>query len=214
MTWSLPEPRWADLYIPDPPGRQSAGTPLLVDDAATVVIPAQPESDPLICYCFGVPERLLKQAALQHELHEVADLTAHTRAGGGCGSCHPDLEDLLRELWREVEARGYVVLCHELGVTPGGLAELTTDDSLAAAYDSLPGLAKVARITDVLNKEVRPYLQGDGGDLTLIDVDGDRVIVHLIGSCSSCAASTLTLRGLVEERLRQYVSPRLEVIAV
>lgn len=216
MAWQPVEPLWRQLYIPDPPGRADLSSPTALLDP----LPEGPGStsaspeDPLICYCFGIPRRTIRKAALAHELQTAAEVTQATKAGGGCGSCHPDLEELLGELWAEVQDKGYVVMCHELGVNPGGEEHADADEATAAAFEALPSLARVAKITDVLNKEVRPYLQGDGGDLTLIDIDGNRVIVNLIGSCSSCSASALTLRGLVEERLRQYVSPRLEVIAV
>lgn len=201
------------MYLPDPPGRESAVAVMEVASAPALAAPPA-DDDPLICYCFGIPRSTIRKAILAHELHEAGDITLQTRAGGGCGSCHPDLEDELAAVWQEVEARGYVVVCHAYGVTPGGTEHVDADEAAAAAFEAMPSLARLAKITDVLNREVRPYLQGDGGDLTLLDVDGHKVIVHLIGSCSSCSASTMTLRGLVEERLRQYVSPRLEVISV
>jgi|GEM_PF-4436382 len=216
MSWQPVEPVWRQLFIPDPPGRAdlSSATALLEPLEDSVRASTSTLDDPLICYCFGIPKSTIRKAALAHELQTAAEVTQATKAGGGCGSCHPDLEDVLGELWAEVQAKGYVVMCHELGVTPGGEDHADADEATAAAFDALPSLARVAKITDVLNKEVRPFLQGDGGDLSLIDIDGNRVIVNLVGSCSSCSASALTLRGLVEERLRQYVSPRLEVIAV
>ena len=48
--------------------------------------------------------------------------------------------------------------------------------------------------------ELRPRLQRDGGDIQLIAIDGDMVIVDLKGSCAGCALSSLTLAG-VRKRL-------------
>lgn len=218
MTWTPAEPVLPWLYAPLPADHPAAQFALALaepESGGTLTAIADPASDdPLICYCFGVTRNTLRRIALQQEIHDTASLTQAARAGGGCGSCQPDLQDLLQELWQEVADRGYVVLCHEHGITPGGESADSPDAALAESFEALPALAQVAKITEILNKEVRPWLQGDGGDLTLVDVEGHRVLVSLVGACGTCPASLLTLRGLVEERLRQYVSPRLEVIAV
>ena len=52
---------------------------------------------------------------------------------------------------------------------------------------------------------LRPMLQQDGGDLELIDVDGDRVLVAMRGTCSSCPSSGLTLKGGIEAKLKELV---------
>jgi NifU-like protein len=64
-------------------------------------------------------------------------------------------------------------------------------------------------IEDVLEREIRPSLQHDGGDIDLIDVIGDRVIVATRGACASCHASQVTLKGFVEMKLKETVSPDL-----
>jgi NifU-like protein len=48
----------------------------------------------------------------------------------------------------------------------------------------------------------------------LVDVEGDRVLVQLKGACGSCASSLITLKEVIEERLRQEVLPSLIVEAV
>jgi NifU-like protein len=54
-------------------------------------------------------------------------------------------------------------------------------------------------------------LKADGGDIELIDVDGDRVVVSLRGMCSSCASSSFTLKKYIEPKLKEFVSPALYV---
>lgn len=51
--------------------------------------------------------------------------------------------------------------------------------------------------------EIRPAVKADGGDIELVAVRGGQVEVLLKGACASCAASTLTLRGALEPRLRE-----------
>jgi NifU-like protein len=54
-------------------------------------------------------------------------------------------------------------------------------------------------------------LKKDAGRLELIDVDGNRVLVRMGGSCASCAKSPVTLKHYIESRLRELVSPEIVV---
>jgi NifU-like protein len=66
-------------------------------------------------------------------------------------------------------------------------------------------------IQETLDREIRPALREDGGDIELIDVEGDRVLVAPRGACSSCPASGITMKELVENKLREFVSETLVV---
>ena len=53
---------------------------------------------------------------------------------------------------------------------------------------------------------VRPFLQADGGDVELVDVQEDgTVLVRLEGACCGCPMSQMTLKAGIEERLREQV---------
>ena len=54
----------------------------------------------------------------------------------------------------------------------------------------------------------------DGGDITLVDVQGDKVMVKLRGKCSGCKNSTLTLKTFVETTLKNTVDKNIEVVEV
>jgi NifU-like protein len=54
----------------------------------------------------------------------------------------------------------------------------------------------------------------DGGDMELIDIQGNKVLVQLHGHCNSCMASTTTMKFFVQDRLREMVDPTLDVIDV
>ncbi len=54
-------------------------------------------------------------------------------------------------------------------------------------------------------------LQQDGGDIELIDLEGNRVVVGLRGRCAMCRAAGFTLDGLVGAKLREFVAPDLVV---
>ncbi len=61
-------------------------------------------------------------------------------------------------------------------------------------------------------KQVRPYLQRDGGDVELVRITDDGIVeVRLIGSCVSCPMSIMTLRGGIERALMLEIP---EVLAV
>jgi len=70
----------------------------------------------------------------------------------------------------------------------------------------------MALIQDVLEKEIRPRLQADGGDLDLIDIDGNRVIVGLRGMCIDCPMGNMTING-IENRLKEVTSEEIKVVA-
>ncbi len=53
---------------------------------------------------------------------------------------------------------------------------------------------------------IRPALQRDGGDVTLVDVGEDNVVrVRLMGRCKGCAMSQMTLKQGIEARLKQAI---------
>lgn len=58
----------------------------------------------LICTCFGVSESSIERAIETNDLKEIAEVTKACRAGGGCRSCHPLIEDILDDFWRTKNA--------------------------------------------------------------------------------------------------------------
>ncbi|TCK60642.1 NifU family protein [Seleniivibrio woodruffii] len=70
------------------------------------------------------------------------------------------------------------------------------------------------RVEEVLD-QVRPTLQADGGDITLLDVSEDGVVkVQLTGACGSCPFSTMTLKHGVEARLKDMIPEVKEVLSI
>ncbi len=72
-------------------------------------------------------------------------------------------------------------------------------------------LEKIKRIEEVIEREIKPTLKKDGGDIHLIDVDGDFVTVSLRGACANCYSSRTTLKEYVEKKLREQVIESLIV---
>jgi len=68
-------------------------------------------------------------------------------------------------------------------------------------------------INGLLDEQIRPYLQGDGGDLHVLGLDGNRLTVHYQGACGSCPSSMSGTLVSIEQLLKT-IEPDLEVVAV
>ncbi|KGE20816.1 NifU family protein [Paenibacillus wynnii] len=68
-------------------------------------------------------------------------------------------------------------------------------------------------VLEVLDK-LRPFLQRDGGDVELIDVEDGIVKLKLMGACGSCPSSTITLKAGIERALVEEVEGVEEVVQV
>jgi NifU-like protein len=143
----------------------------------------------LVCECFGVTDLEIKRAIQESNLKTVEEVTNFTKAGGGCGNCHDRIQELIQEVRKDVRE------------------EAQAEDK----PKRLTNIQKIKMIEDVLEREIRPALRKDGGDIELIDVDGDFVMVSLRGACVSCAASQTTLKDYVEKKLREQVIDTLIV---
>lgn len=65
-------------------------------------------------------------------------------------------------------------------------------------------------VQEVLDK-LRPYLQRDGGDVQLVDVEEGVVKLRLMGACGSCPSSTITLKAGIERALLEEIPGIKEV---
>ena len=70
---------------------------------------------------------------------------------------------------------------------------------------------KILKIGKVLEQQISPQLQKDGGDIELVDIDGDVVKVKLIGVCSGCKNASMTLKNFVEAELKEKVDSSIIV---
>jgi len=72
---------------------------------------------------------------------------------------------------------------------------------------------KLVMIADLVDRDVRPYLQGDGGDLFLVGLEGSILKVHYQGACGSCPSSLSgTLAGI--ESMVKMIDPEIELVPV
>jgi nitrite reductase/ring-hydroxylating ferredoxin subunit/Fe-S cluster biogenesis protein NfuA len=132
----------------------------------------------------------------------------------------PDVQKHALDLKSAIEA------FHKLGLTriiqrlkedPRGkeiLFELVDDPAVYALFQ-MHGLVRedptvqAARVLDT----VKPYMQSHGGDVELVEVREDTVVVRLSGSCNGCSMSAVTLRNTVEEAIHEHM-PQIRNVEV
>jgi len=71
-----------------------------------------------------------------------------------------------------------------------------SDDTAGAAFT-------FEAVQEIMDEMVRPALQGDGGDITLLRIENNDIYVKLVGSCSTCPSSILTMKMGVEALLKE-----------
>jgi Fe-S cluster biogenesis protein NfuA len=110
-------------------------------------------------------------------------------------------------------------LVRELAV-PIRAAPAASDQSattVAAAEDAFAHLNETDRqrldeINELLDRQIRPYLQGDGGDLFILGLAGNRLTVHYQGACGTYPSSISgTLQGI--QNLLRSIEPDIEIVA-
>jgi NifU-like protein len=143
----------------------------------------------IVCKCFGVTDREIERAIRENHLTTVEQVTYYTKAGGGCGQCHPKIEAIIEKVRKEIGKEA----------------------PPARPEKKLTNIQKIKLIEETLGREIIPALKADGGDLELIDVEGNKVYVALRGKCSFCPSSEFTLKKYVETKLREFVSDDIEL---
>ncbi len=144
----------------------------------------------IVCRCFGVTDKLIEKVVREQNLHTVEQVTHFTKAGGGCQGCHPEIEAIIQKVH-------------------GPKAEHVA--KARQRRTPMTNLERMTLIQQVIEHEIRPMLQADGGDIELIDIDGKMVQVALRGHCAWCRVKDFTLKGAIEERLKELVDPEIVV---
>jgi len=140
----------------------------------------------IVCECFGVTDLEIERVVKENHLSTIEEVTDYVKAGGGCGNCHDRIQEIIDTI-------------------------LGTERPLKKKVPVLTNIQKIKLIEESIEREINPNLKKDAGRLELVDVDGNRVMVRFGGSCASCVKSPVTLKHYVESRLRELVTPELEV---
>ena len=111
----------------------------------------------------------------------VEEVTDYTKAGGACGQCKGLIQHVIDDYYKN------------------------------QAPKPLTQTQKILKINTVIQEQISPQLQKDGGDIELVDIDGNTVKVKLIGVCSGCKNASMTLKGFVESVLKEKVDKDIMV---
>lgn len=140
----------------------------------------------IVCECFGVTDLQIERAVRENHLTTIEQVTDYVKAGGGCGNCHEKIQEIINNV---------------IGKEPPARKKSTV----------LTNIQKIKLIEQTLDREIKPALKKDGGDIELIDVSGNLVQVRLRGTCATCKKSKITLKNYVEAKLRELVAPEIVV---
>ncbi|MCD6415900.1 MAG: Fe-S cluster assembly protein NifU [Planctomycetes bacterium] len=143
----------------------------------------------VVCACFGVTEREIERVILENGLSTVEEVTNYCKAGGGCGGCRDDIAEIISRV------RG----------------EPAKAEAPPPIQRKLTNIERIKLVEETVEREIRPSLRQDGGDIELIDVEGNRVLVSFRGACAQCVAAEVTTKEVVEARLREFVSDDIVV---
>ncbi len=142
--------------------------------------------DETVCSCFNITKSFLINEIKHNNLKTLEEVTNYTKAGGACGRC----KDKIRQILSETMAQ-----------------DVKEEKPLTKTQ-------QIIKINNVIEKFISNELRKDGGDIELVDVDGNKVYVNLKGRCSACNRSNLTLKHFVETSLQKHISKDIEVIQV
>jgi NifU-like protein len=145
----------------------------------------------VVCTCFGVTVNEVERVIRENDLTTVEQVTNYCKAGGGCGGCQGEIEKILEEIQGDKAGKVYET-------APRWAGRLTN-------------IQKIQLIQETINEQIRPALRAHGGNIELIDVEGDKVIVAFRGMCAQCMLAEVTMKDVVEAKLREFISGSLFV---
>lgn len=145
----------------------------------------------IVCTCFGVTDKEIERVIRENDLMTVEEVTNYCKAGGGCGGCKGQIEKIIE--------------------TVQGEKIHTVPEPVPRRTGKLTNIQKMQLVQQTINEQVRPALRAHGGNIELIDIVGNKVIVAFRGMCAQCKLAEFTMRDVVEAKLREFVSEGLTV---
>ncbi len=145
----------------------------------------------VICTCFGVTDKEIERVIRENNLTTVEEVTNYCKAGGGCGGCQSEIEKMIEMIQPDEIKQASVTVARRAG--------------------KLTNIQKIQLIQQTINEQIRPALRAHGGNIELIDVEGNKVVVAFRGMCAQCRLAELTMKDVVEAKLKEFVSEQLFV---
>jgi NifU-like protein len=145
----------------------------------------------VICTCFGVTDKEIERVIRENNLTTVEEVTNYCKAGGGCGGCQSEIEKMIEKIQPDEIKQAPVTVARRAG--------------------KLTNIQKIQLIQQTINEQIRPALRAHGGNIELIDVEGNKVVVAFRGMCAQCRLAELTMKDVVEAKLKEFVFEQLFV---
>jgi NifU-like protein len=190
----------------------------------------------IICNCFALTEPYIRRKIKELNLKTIPEIIGSIKAGGACTLCQNKqggLQDILDEIWgteknNKSEHNQTQVTINNLPIqnqTQNYTSQIQSQiqsqtQSQTQSQSPTTNTANNSpfkffkQIENLLDKEIRPVLRQDGGELELIDIKDKTVYVELKGACSGCAGATETIKHLVENLLKENIDTEIRVIQV
>lgn len=150
------------------------------------------EEGELICKCFAIDDLMIKRVVAANKLTTLEEVINYTKAGGACTSCHEKIEWVLEDCLKEMAEQG-----------------LITDVSKKLDEPE----TEIVAIVESIIEQVRPSVQSNGGDISLVDIEDNIIFVEMSGACVGCGLSGLTMANL-EQKITQALGDAYTVFPV
>lgn len=147
------------------------------------------QEEKIVCRCFNVSEEAIIKAIRLNHLKTVEDVTHFTKAGGACGRCKGDIQKILDKV--------------------NGAQENAAP--VQKSFSDMTVVEKIKTVERVLEEEIRPKLNMDGGSAELVDLSGTTAKIRLVGMCSGCMNAQATIKNFIEKTLQEKIDPSITV---
>lgn len=142
------------------------------------------DGETIVCECFQVTEGQIRRAVTANNLRTVEEVTDYTKAGGGCGKCIPDIEELIIRIREECDLAG----------------------------EPEPDTDRATHIRRVLDGTLADQLGVDPGDLVLDRLDNSLVKIRLRGASGLCDRNASTVQKAIQQALRTALDDDVTVV--
>lgn len=147
---------------------------------------AESKKEKIICTCFQISENMIWDAIKQNNLKTVEEVTNYTKAGGACGKCKEVIQDIINTYYNKEKSQS----------------------------DNLTPTQWILKVNNIIETQISPELQKDGGDIELVDIKNKTIFVKLKGRCSGCKNSTMTLKNFAEKILKDSLGADIMLVEV
>ncbi|GHV02367.1 nitrogen fixation protein NifU [Campylobacterota bacterium] len=167
------------------------------------------DNEDIVCECAQVTLSTIKEVIRLNHLTTVEQITDYTKAGAFCKSCvrpgghekrHFYLVDILRDTLEEIDR------------------DRILDAAVSKDFATMSMVQRIKTIEEVLDKNIRPMLMMDGGNLELLDVkDGNDhidVYIRYLGACSGCSTGSTGTLYAIDAVLKEKIDPKVRVLPV